>query len=129
MRMSATVATVLTLMITISANAATITLKAGDYGSTGLACDKQPNATTMSFDGRNFSYAHASKCTDKIVGRAAGIMAISETCRALGDGTPAAPDTQTFKLRQQGAERFALIKGRSTTSFRRCGSLGYFNKH
>ncbi|MET4666332.1 acyl-CoA thioesterase [Sphingomonas sp. PvP056] len=57
MRMPASAAMALILMLAASANAATITLKAGDYGAAGLACDEQPNASTMSYDGRSFSYA------------------------------------------------------------------------
>lgn len=127
--MSASVAMSFALMFAASANAATITLKAGDYGVIGLACDKQPNASTMSFDGRSFSYAHATKCTDRITQQRLGVMTVSETCRAAGDGSPTPPDTQTFNLRQQGNARFALIRGRSTMTFRRCGPLGYFNTH
>ena len=129
MRMSACAGTALILMLVSSANAATITLKAGDYGAAGLACDEQPNASTMSFDGRSFSYAHASKCTDRITTRQAGVMTVVETCRADGNGSPTHPDTQTFDLRQNGSDRFALIKARSVMTFRRCGPLGYFNKH
>lgn len=129
MRMSACAAMALILMLAASANAAAITLKAVDYGAAGLACDKQPNASTMSFDGRSFSYAHASNCTDRITKKQAGVMTVVETCRAAGDGSPTHPDTQTFNLCQNGSDRFTLIKARSAMTFRRCGPLGYFNKH
>lgn len=129
MRMSACAATATILMLAASANAATITLKAGDYGAAGLACDEQPNASTMSFDGRSFSYAHASKCTDRITRKQAGVMTIVETCRAAGDGSPTDPYTRTLNLRQNGSDGFTLIKSRSAGTFRRCGPLGYFIKH
>lgn len=129
MRKSACAAMALILMLAASANAATITLKAGDYGAAGLACDEQPNALTMSFDGRSFSYAHASKCANRITKKQAGVMTVVETCRAAGDGSPTHPDTQTFNLRQNGSDRFTLIKAGSAMTFRRCGPPGYFNKH
>ena len=129
MRMPAGVSIALSLMLAASANAATLTLKAGDYGAIGLPCDEQPNASTMSFDGHSFSYAHASKCTDRIAKQRVGVMTVVETCRAAGDGSPTHPDTQTFKLRQQRNDGFTVIKARSTMTFRRCGPLGYFNAH
>lgn len=129
MRVSASVSSVLLLLLSASANAATITLKAGDYGAIGLACNNQPNASTMSFDGRSFSYAHASECTDRITRQQVGVMTVEETCRAAGDGSPTRPSTETFELRQQDSARFTLIKAGSTMTFRRCGPLGYFDKH
>jgi hypothetical protein len=57
------------------------------------------------------------------------VLTVSETCRALGDGSPAKPDTMTFKMRLKGPERFDLIKGNVSRTFRRCGALGYFDKH
>lgn len=122
-------ATMLVLLFATEASAASIPLRPGDYGTVDLACDHQPNATILSFDGRSFSYPHASKCTDTIVMRSAGVLTIAETCRAAGDGSPATSDTDTFKLRRQGAERFALTRGTTTVSYRRCGQVGYFNKH
>lgn len=111
------------------ANATSIKLKAGDYGATDVACNDQPNATTISFDGRSFSYAHATRCTDTITKRSTGGMRITETCRAAGDGSPAKPTTQSFELRQKGAARFTLIKNGSAMPYRRCGPIGYFNTH
>lgn len=128
MRLTAT--TIFALAMATGAHAATLSLRAGDYGAADLACDHQPNATTMSFDGRNFSYPHASRCTDRIVKRTrGGVLTIAETCRAAGDGSPAPADTQRFRLRQQGVERFALIKDHGSVTFRRCGPIGYFNAH
>jgi hypothetical protein len=129
MRLGSIAPTVLALSLASGAAAASIPLRPGDYGAIGLACDNQPNATTMSFDGRSFSYAHASKCTDTVTRRSAGTLRIAETCRAAGDGSPAKANTATFGLRRQSATRFVLIKGESATSFRRCGPPGYFNRH
>lgn len=119
---------VFALTLTAAGPAATIPLKAGDYGVVYLACANEPNAAIMSFDGRTFSYPHATKCTDTITGPSAGVLSISETCSALGDGSPTKPDTSTFTLRPHGADRFTLIKSGSTMTYRRCGSPGYFGK-
>jgi len=129
MRFAGVTTMLLTLILATSADAATIGLKVGDYGTTGLACHRQPNATTMSFDGRSFSYPHASKCTDKILMRSAGVLTIAETCRAAGDGSPVKANTETFKVHRRAADRFTLIKGNIAMTYRWCGSVGYFNKH
>ena len=121
--------TMLAISLATGASAATIPLRAGDYGGVGLACAGQPNATIISFDGSNFSYPHASRCTDAIVKRSGGVLTIAETCRAAGDGSPAKASTQRFGLRLQGAERFVVTTGRGTMRYRRCGPVGYFNAH
>lgn len=129
MRLFQAASTACALVVATGASASTIPLKAGDYGAVGLACDKQPNATTMSFDGRSFSYAHASKCIETLKARAGQMLTISETCRANGDGSPAAPDTNRFKLRLKAVDRFDVIVPHQTSAFRRCGALGYFDTH
>lgn len=129
MRLFQTASTAFALFVATAVSASTILLKAGDYGDTSFACNEEPNAGIASFDGRNFSYAHASRCTDTVKARSAGVLTVSETCRALGDGSPAKPDTMTFKMRLKGPERFDLIKGNVSRTFRRCGALGYFDKH
>lgn len=45
----------LTLFLATAATASTIPLKAGDYGDISLACDNEPNAGVVSFDGKAFS--------------------------------------------------------------------------
>ena len=53
--------TILPLLLLLQTSASTISLKAGDYGAARRAFYSQSNAATMSFDGRRFSYPHASK--------------------------------------------------------------------
>jgi len=129
MRLPETLTTFAMLLLATAANATTITLRAGDYGAAGVACDRQANATILSFDGRDFAYPHATRCTDRVVGASAGVLTIAETCRAAGDGRPTRPDSQRFRLRQQGPAAFALIATGRTTTYRRCGPRGYFDRH
>lgn len=129
MYLKSAVTTALTLLLATASTASTIPLKAGDYGDISLACDDHPNAGVVSFDGKNFQYPHATRCTDTVTGRTSGLLLISETCRANGDGSPARPTTQMLKVKVKSADRFQKIYGKNFTTYHRCGALGYFNKH
>ena len=107
-----------------AASAGSIPLAPGDYGAVGQSCDMQPNATIVGFDGRHFSYPHATACRDRVVGRSAGVLAIAETCGALGDGTRAVPTTERFRIRVDAPDRFRAWHGRHAQAFRRCGPPG-----
>ena len=108
---------------------ASIPLKSGDYGAIGSACGDEPNSTIMSFDGRNFAYPHASQCADTVTGRSDGVLSISETCQAAGDGSPTKASTTKFKLRPRGNDRFDLVNSSNTMTFRRCGNATFFDRH
>lgn len=110
-----------------AATAASIPLRAGDYGDVSLACDQEPNAGIIVFDGRNFAYPHATKCVDVVTARSAGVLTISETCRANGDDSAARASTTAFKLRVVRADRFRLDDRRA--DYRRCGPPGWFDRH
>lgn len=127
MRLKSFTATALALFLATAATASTIPLRAGDFGDASLPCDNQPNAGIISFDGWNFAYPHATKCTDVVRNRSAGVLTIFETCRANGDGSAAPPSTMRMKLRIVRADRFRLVDRQA--DYRRCGPVGWFDKH
>ena len=81
------------LLATGVAQAASLPLSPGTYVRADVTCDDPPFAATFDYDGHRFSYPHASNCRSTIVSRQGRTYRVRETCSALGDGSPARPDT------------------------------------
>jgi hypothetical protein len=89
--MSKCPALALIALISTVADAASLPLKSGTYVLVGTACKEPPFAAMFAYDGRAFSYPHATKCRSIVTARRGKTFDIAETCSALGDGTPTKP--------------------------------------
>ena len=76
-----------------AANGARLPLKPGTYVLAGTPCKDPPFAAMFSYDGRQFSYPHASGCQSTVLSHRGRSYRIRETCSALGDGTPTTSTT------------------------------------
>ena len=83
----------LLMLLATCANAATMPLKPGAYVLAGTPCKDPAFAAMFTYDGRQFSYPHASQCRSTIRSRTGRKYRIEETCSAQGDGTPTPPST------------------------------------
>ena len=108
--------------IASAAVAASLPLRAGTYVSTDQDCSNPAFAGTFDYNAGAFSYPHESGCTDSVVRRsAAGHYTLRETCRALGDGTPAKPTTQTIRVHLLSSERVEMtFAGQRPRTYRLC---------
>ena len=75
------------------ADAAVLPLRPGAFVLKGQPCANPPLAAMFDYDGREFSYPHASRCRSTILSHAGKTYRRRETCSALGDGSPARPIT------------------------------------
>lgn len=78
-------------LVSTVADAASLPLKPGTYVRVGTACKEPPFAAMFAYDGRAFSYPHATKCRSTVTAHRGKTFEITETCSALGDGTPTKP--------------------------------------
>lgn len=110
-------------LVSTMADAAQLPLKPGTYVLAGTACKDPPFAATFSYDGRAFSYPHATRCRSVIASHNGKTYKIAETCSALGDGTPTTAQTLTATYRVDSWTRVEIRKpsqkGRSP--YRWCG--------
>ena len=79
----------LVIFVAAPAEAATLPLRPGTFVMIGEPCADAPLATLFHYDGRSFSYPHATQCRFQILSHGAQDAKLRETCYALGDGTPA----------------------------------------
>jgi hypothetical protein len=76
-----------------AASAATLPLKTGTYVLADVPCHDPALAAMFAYDGRQFSYPHATKCRSFITSHRGNAYQVEETCSALGDGGAATPTT------------------------------------
>ena len=124
--LKSTLAFILLAATTLSqaATTALLPIASGTYAVAGSKpCRDAPLAGVAQFDGRALHGPHGSDCTSSLLGRHGRTCRISTTCRALGDGSPARPDTQVRTVRVESRTRFAVIAGGARTDYARCASF------
>lgn len=87
-----------------------IALKRGTYVAAGTPCKDAPFAAIKTWDGIGFGGAHSSKCTALVTRRVGNAVTINDVCTALGDGTPAAPDSETATVTVLGPRTFRYAR-------------------
>ena len=97
-------------LIAGAAQAANLPLRPGTYVLAGTPCAQPPFAAMFDYDGRAFSYPHASHCRSVVLSRAGRTYRVRETCSAAGDGTPEKPVTLVSTYRVLSRERVELRK-------------------
>lgn len=108
--MSGYPALALLALVSTMADAAQLPLKPGTYVLAGTACNDPPFAATFSYDGRAFSYPHATRCRSAVAAHNGKTYKIAETCSALGDGTPARAHTLTATYTVDSRTRVEIRK-------------------
>jgi hypothetical protein len=111
-------------LVSTVADAASLPLKPGTYVVVGTACKEPPFAAMFSYDGRAFSYPHATECRSTVTAHSGKTYRIAETCSALGDGTPTKPDTMTATYTVQSRTKVEIRNPtqKGVTSYRWCGA-------
>lgn len=104
-----------------AAETSLLPLESGTYTLAGYQpCDTAPFAGVAMFDGRAFSGPHASHCTSDVLDHHDGSYEVSTECRALGDGTPAAPTTVVMQLRVVSPTHYVLLGNGEQRDYERC---------
>ena len=111
-------------LVATVADAASLPLKPGTYVLDGTACKEPPLATLFHYDGRAFSYPHATQCRSSIATHSGKTYRIAETCSALGDGTPTKPDTlhATYTIRSHTTVAVSRPTRKGSLAYRWCGA-------
>jgi hypothetical protein len=99
------------MLIPGAAQAATLPLKPGTYVLADTPCNDPPFAAMFDYDGRRFSYPHATDCRSAIVLHKGRTYRVRETCLALGDGSAAAPSTTISAYTIRSPERVEVRQG------------------
>lgn len=103
-----------------------IALKPGTYAERSIACGDAPFAALKMWDGRGFGGAHSSKCIATVLHARGKTFQIRDTCSALGDGTPAAPDVERATVTMQSSTAFRYTRstpaGPDTAEYRWCSA-------
>jgi hypothetical protein len=110
------------VLMTAAAQAATLPLKPGTYVLATVPCNDPPFAATFDYDGRHFSYPHATHCSSAIVSRDDRLYRVRETCSALGDGSPTAASTVVTSYRILSRDRVDVRQAKETdySTYRWC---------
>lgn len=97
-------------LLAAAASTASFPIRAGIYVKVGIDCRNPANAHMFEYDGKHFSYPHASKCSSTILTRAHGEYRVREVCRANGDGSPAKPFAMMYIYSFPSATQIHMIK-------------------
>lgn len=118
----------LVALIATTAQAASLPLRPGTFVTMGQSCSDAPLASLFHYDGRAFSYPHATRCRSDIVAQSGPTYTVRETCSALGDGTPAQPTTMTstYTIISGTQVRMAKDDGQAARTYRWCPAGGWF---
>jgi hypothetical protein len=108
--------------VATSTQAAVLPLRPGTYVLANTPCRDPALAGVFSYDGRQFSYPHASRCRSEILSSLGRTYRVRETCSALGDGAPAAPVTTILSYRIMSATQVWVShpNRRFNSSYRWC---------
>lgn len=113
------------MMLGTTASAATLPLRPGTYVLAGTSCRDPAFAAMFDYDGRHFSYPHATKCRSVIRSHAGRTYHVSETCSALGDGSATTPDTTqaTYTIVSNARVHISHGSKDDASSYRWCAAL------
>jgi hypothetical protein len=95
--------------LAVSATAATVPLRPGDYVQLGLPCIDAPSAARLTYDGRSFTGAHSSNCLTTITSRRGPRYILRSNCRSAGDGSPTPPYAETQTVTVRWMSRFTFV--------------------
>ena len=113
----------LILVLGTAAQSATLPIKPGTYVLAGVPCSDPPFAATFDFDGKRFSYPHASDCRSVVHAQGGHTYRVRETCSALGDGSPTKADTTEATYKILSADMVRIVRGaKGASNYRRCPS-------
>jgi hypothetical protein len=114
----------LLMMLATAASAAVLPLKPGTYVLSSTPCGDPAFAAMFDYDGRSFSYPHATNCRSVIRAHAGRTYHVSETCSALGDGSASVSDTRqmTYTIVSDTRVRVSRGSGTVVSSYRRCAA-------
>jgi hypothetical protein len=107
----------LLVFVAASAQAAVLPLKPGTFVQANTPCRDPALAGVFSYDGRQFSYPHASRCRSVIVSHVGRTYRLRETCSALGDGGVAPPSTTLSSYRVMSATQVWVSHANSRFSY------------
>jgi len=103
-----------------TAGAASVPVTVGKYVRAGLPCADAPLAALLTYDGQNFTGAHAGNCSTTVISADGRRYALKTTCRSAGDGSPAPyAETQTVTVRSMSRFTFAHRTGADSPGLRR----------
>lgn len=112
----------LLLLCATAASAATLPLKPGTYVLADRPCRDPAFATMFTYDGRHFSYPHASACRSLILSQHGHTYRVKEICSAAGDGTAALPTSteSTYEILSPTKIRANAQTHAPSLVYRRC---------
>lgn len=107
-----------------SANAASLPLRPGAFVLKDQPCRAPAFAAMFQYDGREFSYPHASRCRSTTLSHRGRTYRLRETCSALGDGSPAAPTTTVSSYEVVSPTEVRVSQGarHDASSYRWCAA-------
>jgi len=114
----------LLVLAATSTQAAVLPLRPGTFVLTGVPCRHAAFGALFTYDGRQFSYPHASGCRSVILSQTGRAYRLSETCSTLGDGSPTARVTTitSYKITSPTHLWVGNRNGRASASYRWCRS-------
>lgn len=112
----------LLLLCATAASAATLPLKPGTYVLADTPCHDPAFAAMFTYDGRHFSYPHASACRSLILSQRGHTYRVKEICSAAGDGTAASPTStkSTYEILSPTKVRIDAQSHAPSLLYRRC---------
>lgn len=112
------------LLLGTVANASVLPLRPGTYVLADASCRDPALAAMFTYDGRHFSYPHASACRSVTLSRTKRTYRVKETCAAEGDGTVAVPSTtvSTYEIRSATQVRVGTRNGGTVLAYRWCAA-------
>ena len=117
-------AVILIALATTAAAAAVLPLRPGMFVLKDQPCADPAFAAMFQYDGREFSYPHASRCRSTVLSHVGRAWRRRETCYALGDGTPAVPLTTVSSYEIKSATEVLVSDEAHSTaaSYRWCSA-------
>lgn len=107
-----------------AADAPLLPLDAGTYVvSDYTPCQEAPLAGVMQFDGHAFSGPHASSCHSVVLDHKGSSYRVRTKCTANGDGSPAAPHSETTAVRIESRTRLMLNHDGKDIEYALCPAL------
>jgi len=112
----------LLMLVSTGSAAATLPLKPGTYVLADVPCTNPPLAALFTYDGRQFSYPHATGCRSIIQSHVGQVYRVQTRCSALGDGSRATPTTSLSSYVIASATRVSVGagNGHARSTFRWC---------
>lgn len=95
-------------------------IEPGTYVREGSFCANAPFAAIFTYDGHDFAGPHSNDCDSRVVSLDGTTYQVATTCRALGDGTPTAPETEIAWVRVKSQVSVQVDRRGDSAAYRRC---------